>query len=493
MPAAGPISALGQEIASGTKAGLVADVSRLDKNGVPSLSDSLNTLEMDSLTLHFTAPMDEAAVLYEQVFCDCTRVSLRWLNAQGDPVFARLSPNQIHKIGFGDGEQLFPHQKRLFDGFARLREFFVFPRKFLGLRLSGLGNILPHVRSNTVQLVFEFSSARQRLAASLDPQDLAVNVAPTVNLFEEMSSHLHLDRKRHEYTITPNSSPITHYEVHHVTEVWAHYTDRQSKSEVYPLYALPPEGKNARQTLYFTTRRKPRRRTLAEQRKGIPRNLYRGTETLISLYQPSEHDSVTRLQVKLLCSNRHLPEYLPIAESTESFHLCDDQTVSLTCLAGPTPPRDSLADRETNANHRTSAGDTYWRLLSYLSLGTSGLQSPEGGMSAASLREMLSLFADLSDTVSEAQISGIRQLDCTPVTRTVAAPDGYHTARGLLIRVTFDETEFESTGIVPLGAVLDQFFAEYAAVNSFTQTVIHSQQRGEITRFAPRSGAGALL
>ena len=59
--------------------------------------------------------------------------------------------------------------------------------------------------------------------------------------------------------------------------------------------------------------------------------------------------------------------------------------------------------------------------------------------------------------------------------------------------MTFDETEFESTGIVPLGAVLDHFFAEYAAVNSFTQTVIHSLQRGEITRFAPRSGTGPLL
>lgn len=490
---AGPISALGQEIAASTKAGLVVDVARLDNDGQPNPTETLNTLEMDSLTLNFTAPMDEAAILYEQIFCDCTRVSLRWLNAQGDPVFARLAPNQLHKIGFDEGEQLFPHQKRLFDGFARLREFFVFPRKFLGLRLTGLRDVLPHVRSNTVQLVFEFSSPRQRLAANLDPQDLAVNAAPAVNLFEEMSSHLHLDRKRHEYTITPNSSPITHYEVHHITEVWAHYTDRQSKSEVHPLYALPPEGRSARQALFYTTRRKPRRRTLAEQRNGIPRNLYRGTETLISLYEPPEQEPANRLQVKLLCSNRHLPEYLPIADSAESFHLCDDQTVALKCLAGPSPPRDSLADRETTANHRTTAGDTYWRLLSYLSLGTSGVQSPDGGMSAASLREMLSLFADLSDSVSEAQISGVRNLECTPVTRTIAAPDGYHTARGLLIRVTFDETEFESTGIVPLGAVLDHFFAEYAAVNSFTQTVIHSLQRGEITRFAPRSGTGPLL
>ena len=100
---AGPISALGQEIAASTKAGLVVDVARLDNDGQPNPTETLNTLEMDSLTLNFTAPMDEAAILYEQIFCDCTRVSLRWLNAQGDPVFARLAPNQLHKIGFGEG------------------------------------------------------------------------------------------------------------------------------------------------------------------------------------------------------------------------------------------------------------------------------------------------------------------------------------------------------------------------------------------------------
>ncbi len=488
---AGPIGALGQEIASGTKAGLVAELTRL--GGDDAGAASFRTLAMDSLTLHFTAPMDQAAALYEQVFCNCTRISLRWLNAQGDPVFARLSPSQLHKIGFDPDERLFSHQKRLFGGFARLREFFVFPRKFLGLRLSGLQDVLPHVRGSKLQIIFEFSSARQRLATAMEPYHLAVNAAPAVNLFEEMSSQLHLDRKRHEYAVVPNSSPVTHYEVHHVSQAWAHYSDRKGKTEVHPLYALPPDGKDPRQTLYYTTRRKPRRQTLSEQRNGAPRNSYRGTETFLSFYQPDGHDTLNRLQVKLLCSNRHLTEYLPIAGSTDAFQLSDDLSVSLACLAGPTPPLDSLADRETAASHRAGAGDTYWRLISYLSLGTHGLQSPDGDGSAAALREMLSLFADLSETVSEAQISGIRRLDCTPVTRTVAAPDGYYTARGIEVRVTFDETEFESTGIVPLGAVLDRFFAEYTAVNSFTQTVIVSQQRGEIARFAPCSGTGALL
>nr|MCU0828588.1 type VI secretion system baseplate subunit TssF [Tabrizicola sp.] len=57
----------------------------------------------------------------------------------------------------------------------------------------------------------------------------------------------------------------------------------------------------------------------------------------------------------------------------------------------------------------------------------------------------------------------------------------------------FDEDEFEGSGVMLLGAVLDRFLAEYAAVNSFTQCVVASLQRGTIKTWPPRSGTGPLL
>ena len=42
-------------------------------------------------------------------------------------------------------------------------------------------------------------------------------------------------------------------------------------------------------------------------------------------------------------------------------------------------------------------------------------------------------------------------------------------------------------------AVLDRFLADYASVNSFTQVVIRSDQRGVIKTWAPRTGQGPLL
>jgi len=65
--------------------------------------------------------------------------------------------------------------------------------------------------------------------------------------------------------------------------------------------------------------------------------------------------------------------------------------------------------------------------------------------------------------------------------------------RGLQVTLTFDDRAFEGTGYAILGAVLDRFLADHVQINSFTQTVIASRSRGEVMRFAPRSGTGPVL
>ncbi len=61
-------------------------------------------------------------------------------------------------------------------------------------------------------------------------------------------------------------------------------------------------------------------------------------------------------------------------------------------------------------------------------------------------------------------------------------------ARGLEIRITLDEEAFEGSGIFILGAVLAQFFARHVSINSFTETIIISQRRGEIMRWPSMIG-----
>lgn len=481
------LGSLGQDPLEKTRAGLQIGFRQM--TGAP-----VAELKLDELTLHLTGSLPHAVALYEQIHCDNLRMQIRYLSPQGDPVFVRLNPDQLHQIGFSADENLFRIDRRLFEGFALLRDAFVFPRKFLGFRLTGLRKILRRIKTNDFQILIEFGRADDALTKHVDASHLRLFCAPAINLFEEGSNQVRLDDRRHEYVVTPDSSPLTHYEVQRILRVHASYGTAKTKVEVHPLYALPPGQLAQRNLMYFTSRRRPRRLTEAERQTGM-RHDYRGTETFISIYEPPDTDPNTRaqrLQIKTLCSNRHLPAYLPIAGS-DDFHMTNDVGISLDCVAGPTRPREALTEVDREGPHRMTQGEVQWRLISYLGLNHFGLDDRGSGDAAAALRELLVLFADPSDSVAEAQIAGIRDLTTRPVVRSIRREDGYFPARGLEITVTMDDAAFEGSGIILLGAVLDRFFAEYANINSFTQTVIVSQQRGQIRKWAPRNGRGPLL
>jgi len=120
-----------------------------------------------------------------------------------------------------------------------------------------------------------------------------------------------------------------------------------------------------------------------------------------------------------------------------------------------------------------------------LSLNHLGLTRADG----EALRETLALFADLGDTVVERRLRALRGISTRPVVRRVKNRFGIGAARGIEVTVSFEEKSFEGGGVFLLGAVLERFLAEYAALNHFTQTVVTTVERGEIARWPARAGS----
>ncbi|MFN3145153.1 MAG: type VI secretion system baseplate subunit TssF [Paracoccaceae bacterium] len=505
----GQIAVYRPDLVPQCKGGLMLELSRIGLNGAADGKDPLAAMKAGELRFHFVGPLEEAVSLYEQIHADRLRVTLRWENAQ-QVIHQTLPAEAIQQIGFGPrehltpdeavrhdlsqmDESLLPDDPRAFRGFRMLRDAFIYPRRFLGFRLSGLRDVWPRIEGGKLQILFEFGSSNLRLQSQLERGHIALNTGPAVNLFVEDAAPIRMDRKRHEMVAAPLSTPSGNYEFHRITDVWAHYQGNKTRTRAYPLYALPTDEVATRQAVYFTQRRKRRLPTEQERRQGVSRHRYRGTESYVRIYEPPDTIPAQRLELRGWCSNRHLTDQVPIRQGGPDFYFCDQSEIRLSCVDGPTPPRDSLADLESAAPHRTRAGDVYWRLISHLSLNAYGLTGRDPSAPGASLREMLSLFADLSDSVTQAQIDGIQAVETVPETGSVPHPEGFLTARGLRITVTFDESAYEGSGIMLMGAILDRFFADYAAVNSFTRTIIRSVQRGQIHAFPRRLGNGRLL
>jgi type VI secretion system protein ImpG len=169
--------------------------------------------------------------------------------------------------------------------------------------------------------------------------------------------------------------------------------------------------------------------------------------------------------------------------------LLDDTTLDIVCVAGPTPPRGPVVAELRSRTETSHTGAVTWRLINMLSLNHLGLVQRGAGQNGQSLREILSLFADLTDSATERRIRGVRGIDSRPIVRRIRDRSGVGAARGVEITVTLEEKAFEGSGVFLLGVILERFFREYATLNHFTQTVLRTVERGEIIRWPPRMGA----
>ena len=115
------------------------------------------------------------------------------------------------------------------------------------------------------------------------------------------------------------------------------------------------------------------------------------------------------------------------------------------------------------------------------------------GEGAAALREMLTLYCDEFDSSALRQIEGVKAVSSQPIVRRVPVPGPITFGRGLEITLTCDEGAFEGTGAFLLGSVMQHFFARYVSINSFTETVLRTVQRGEIMRWRARAGLRHLI
>ena len=484
-----PLNALGCDgpgMAAGvrTAAGLVITLTRTD--GAP-----LDGLACDVLPIHFSGPMQEATNLYAQIFSNFARVSLRWEDDMGTPTFRRLPVEAIEQVGFDADHPLYGAEEHQFAGITALLEYFSFPRKFLGFRIRDLGKYLSGIAQKTVQIIFEFDTPNPHLGSHFAAENLKLFCAPAVNLFEDNAKPITLNNRHHKVIVAPNRTPIAHYEVQRITSVSAQYQGARDKVDVLPLYGIPPVGSSPRDALYYTAKREQRGLSQQERRAGGTRFRYEGTETWLTYYEPPEQEPAHLLFVRTLCSNRHLPEILPIAETP--FHLLDDRMVVMRPQGPPTPPREAVAEVEIEGPHRMRAGDNYWRLISLLSLSYRGFISANGKGNVEALREVLRLFSNVSDQLTEAQINALSKVTAAPCVRTIKRPDGYHPARGLEITLTFDDAIMEPATMISLGATLDRFLADYASINTFTQCVIANAKGKILKTWPPRSGSGPLL
>ncbi|HXT32248.1 MAG TPA: type VI secretion system baseplate subunit TssF [Vicinamibacterales bacterium] len=397
-----------------------------------------------------------------------------------------LPASAIRPIGFTDQEALLPVSVRTFQGYRLLQEYFTFPQRYRFVELGELAPALRRVSGNEVELVVLLGRGDGALEGVVDARYLQLFCTPAVNLFEKARiDRIHVNDSTFEFHVVADRTRPLDFEIYQVTDVTGHGAGDDSEQRFLPFYAADSTSVEHHQQAYFTTRREPRVIPPDQRRRG-PRSSYIGSEVFLSLVDAAQAPysaDLRQLSIQALCTNRDLPLHMPLNLGQSDFTLGIAAPVtSVRAIAGPSRPYSALADRAIA-----------WRAISHLSLNYLSLtqSTPESGASA--LRDLLELYAPSSDVSARRQIEGIRSVRVGRVVRRLDGAGPLAFGRGLEIALLVDEMAFEGASAFLLGAVLDRYFARHVSINSFTETVLRSENRGEINRWGSQWGARATL
>ena len=445
---------------------------------------TFNKLALDNLSVYLRGSDELPMSIYEQLFANSLGVLVRPAKDNND-WHQLLDKTCIKRKGFEDEEALLPYGPRSFHGYRLLHEYFAFPQRFMFFELTGLKSTLHRCEDKDIEILIVFSQLNRSLEEVVSEQNFALHCSPAINLFPKRADRIHLNNRDWEFHIVPDRTRPLDYEVHSVSDVVGIGTSAEQEQEFLPFYAANETVRHEENRAYYTLHRVPRLLSEKQKRKGT-RSSYIGSETYISLVDANEapyRSDLRQLAIKTLCTNRDLALHVAIGKGKTDFTMETSAPVeSVRCIAGPSAPKPSYAEK-----------DNAWRIISHLSLNYLSLINNDEKKGAAALRELLSLYGDLSEAHIRKQIDGVLSITTMSVTRRVPIPGPITFGRGLEITVTLDEAAFEGLGVFLLGAVLDEFFAKYVSINSFTETVIKTTERGEIMRWPVRIGLRHIL
>ena len=439
---------------------------------------------VDRLCFYLSGRDDVANKLYE--LCLATGLGVLVLAGKNQAREHTLLPaTAIQPVGFGDGEALLPVTLRSFQGYRLLQEYFAFPQRYRFFEVTGLAKALKRVNSSELELVILLGRGEPAFESVVDRSNLALYCTPALNLFSKRADRIHVNDGAHEYHVVPDRTRPLDFEVYSVTEVVGHGIGTESEQQFLPFYSAYSSDEEHPRSAYFTTRREPRLVSAAAKRRG-PRSSYIGSEVFLALVDPAQapfSGDLRQLSIHTLCTNRDAVLQMPKGSGSTDLSLDVAAPVqSIRIVSGPSRPYAPLAD-----------GPVSWRAISHLSLNYLSLvqTTPEEG--AAALRDLLELYAASADHSAQRQIEGIRSVRVGRIVRRLRASGPLAFGRGLEIVVSLDEMAFEGASAFLLGSVLDRYFARHVSINSFTETVLRSEHRGEINRWEHQWGARPTL
>lgn len=450
--------------------------------GTPGERVPISEIKMDDLDLHVCGSGDIPVRIFECLLARSVRFLVRPIGggAGSEQVLPR---DAIRPLGMESSENLLPRDARVFEGYRLLREYFACPKRFLFLRLAGLRKTLETFSGDGFELICLLDRTEPYVQKHLEVENFSLFCCPVINLFEKRLDRVNLTYAKHEYSVIPDKTKPYDFEVFSIDSVTGIGRTSKEERRFYPFYRVTDQMGEA--DAFFTLRRDARKLTDLEERLGR-KSSYLGSQVWISVVDSNQahlETELRQLSISALCTNRHLPLGMSRGEGSESDFEVDMDLLETICFLGsPTVPRPAQDE-----------GALLWRMINHLHPNYHSIIDDDVKASGQALRDVLRLFAETSDAELLKQVDALESVESAPITRRFFTEGPVSFVRGYEVRLVFDEQVFGDSGIYLLGQLVAEFLRRYVMMNAFVETVLISKQRGEIQRWAPKTGSKKTL
>ncbi|MCH8806949.1 MAG: type VI secretion system baseplate subunit TssF [Planctomycetes bacterium] len=418
------------------------------------------------LRLFLADDVVQASSLYLWLMRYANHVELR------DPATARtyrLPATTIRPGGLGADESILPYPAHSFTGYRLLQEYFTCPTKFSFIEFTGLERTAAMEGADRFEIIVPFSRQPED-TQRVTKDSLKPFCSPVVNLFDHPADGIRVDHSRTQYRIRPGTvgSPPEHYEIYSVDNVVGLVQGEAQRRDYPPLHAFQHGLGESGEGIYYQTR-------LYDAVVG------EGTDTYISFVAADQRNVVPpteTISIDLTASNRNLASRLRLGD----VHVPTASSPEFAKFRDVTPVTRSLRPPLGRGLH--------WRLISHLSLNYLSLTSVEALRGILELYNYQALYDRQAARENILRLEGLLSLDAKPVERLIRGSP----VRGTRIDLSMNEDSFAGEGDMYLFAtVLNEFFALYASLNSFSELHVRGTRFGEVYDWTPRLGQQSIL
>lgn len=420
---------------------------------------AVNTLHLPKLRLHLSGEFADTADLY--MLLTHYLAGIRLVD-RGTRQVVDMPPEAVSPVGFAPDEGLVPRPGNSLPAFGTLQDYFLFAEKFLFLDVD-LERWTDRGSGAQFDLIFQ---CRQPPFAvpPISRERFVLHAAPAINAFDWESEPVVMDHREDEYPVRPAGSAGRDLTVHSVQRVEGIARGASARREYKPFTAFLSGTDDA--PVYQVVYRRADAADTLDVRLAVA----------LPEDQALRHREV--LKAWLTCTNGESAEAL-LPHDIQTPTRDTPELVTFTNLIAPTPARQPPMDKSR-----------LWHLVSHLSLNYLSIADVEN------LKALLRHYAvpgggeRARDMPNLKRIDSLREITVKPDERLMG--DCFVRGQSILVRLRSDH--FTGYGDRYLfGCVLNHFFSDFSALNTFTALTFEDVSTGEQIDWRPMLGTRPLM